>query len=57
MGIKGGVPMAETHWQKFVKHYKTEGFFYAIYRGIKYIAWRNKCSREGIDWRKFSKIR
>jgi ribosomal protein L20A (L18A) len=47
--------MAETNWQKFVKHYKAGGLFHAIQRSIKYIAWRNKCRRMGIDWRQFSK--
>jgi len=47
--------MVETNWQKFVKHHKTGGLFYAIYRGIKYISWRNRCKRMGIDWGQFSK--
>jgi predicted phosphoadenosine phosphosulfate sulfurtransferase len=46
--------MVETNWLKFVKHCKGGGFFYAIYRGFKYFAWRNKCRRQGVDWRKFS---
>jgi hypothetical protein len=47
--------MAETHWQKFVKHCKNGGFFYALQRGFRYVAWRNKCKRMGIDYRQFSK--
>ncbi|MDD5560764.1 MAG: hypothetical protein PHT50_01330 [Candidatus Omnitrophica bacterium] len=47
--------MAETLWQKFMKHNKTGGFFYALKRGFKYIAWRNICISKGIDWRKFSR--
>ncbi len=46
--------MTETNFQKFVKHYKKGGFFYAINRSVKYISWRNKCRRMGIDWKKFS---
>lgn len=47
--------MPETHWQRFMKYYRAKGFFYAIYRGIKYVQWRRKCKRMGIDWRQFSK--
>lgn len=46
--------MINTNWQKFVKHYKTKGFLYAVYRGIKYIRWRNVCREKGIDWKRFS---
>jgi len=24
--------MAETYWQKFMKHYRAKGLFYGIYR-------------------------
>ena len=47
--------MAEKNFQKFVKYFKTGGLFYAIKRGFKYAAWRIRCSRMGIDWRKFSR--
>jgi hypothetical protein len=47
--------MAEIIWQKFVKHYRVKGFFYAVYRGIKYLQWRRACARKGIDWRQFSR--
>ena len=47
--------MAETNLQKFVKHFKKNGLFYAIKRGFRYILWRGKCGRMRIDWRKFSK--
>ncbi len=47
--------MAETNLQKFVKHYKAKGFFYAIYRGIKYVRWRIMCARRGINWRSFAR--
>lgn len=47
--------MAETNWQKFMKHWRARGFFYAIYRAIKYLKWRRMCGRMGIDWRKFSR--
>ena len=43
--------MAETNLQKFVKHYKTGGLFYAINRGIKYVTWRNKCKKAEADRR------
>ncbi len=49
--------MAETNLQKFVRYCKTGGIFYAINRGFKYIAWRNRCKKIGIDWKKFSKER
>lgn len=49
--------MEETNWEKFVKHYKTGGFLYAIYRGIKYIQWRRSCVKRGIDWKQFSRER
>ncbi|HTY45708.1 MAG TPA: hypothetical protein VMD52_06965 [Patescibacteria group bacterium] len=29
--------MAETLWQKWCAHYRNGGFFYALYRGVKYI--------------------
>ena len=45
--------MVETNTQKFIKHFKTGGLFYAIRRGFGYMAWRNRCNRMGIDWRKF----
>lgn len=32
--------MRETLWQKWCKHYRSGGIFYAIYRGIKYLVWR-----------------
>jgi len=47
--------MAETSFQKFVKHLKANGLFYAIKRGFRYILWRSRCVRTSIDWRKFSK--
>lgn len=47
--------MAETNWQKFMKHCRTGGFFYAVYRGIKYLQWRRWCKKRGIDLRQFSK--
>jgi len=47
--------MTETLWQKFVKHYKSNGLFYAIKRGFRYIAWRNRCVKAGVDWRKFAR--
>lgn len=47
--------MAETNWQKFTKHYKAYGFFYAIYRGIKYLQWRKMCRKKGIDPKQFNK--
>ena len=47
--------MAETNLQKFVKHCKTGGLFYAIKRSFRYVAWRIRCSRMGVDWKKFSK--
>mgnify|MGYP001571233594 CR=1 FL=1 len=47
--------MAETNLQKLVRHCKTGGLLYAINRGIKYIAWRNKCKKIGVDWRKFNR--
>jgi len=34
--------MEETLWQKWCKHYRAGGFFYAVYRGIKYLVWRMK---------------
>ena len=46
--------MAETNFQKFTKYCKASGFFYAVYRGIKYVIWRIKCKQMGIDCRKFS---
>ena len=49
--------MAETNLQKFVKHYKTNGLFYAINRGIKYIIWRNKCKKAEASRKKSSKER
>jgi hypothetical protein len=45
--------MEETYWQKFIKHCKNGGFFYAFFRGFKYLGWRMKCYRTKIDWRKF----
>jgi hypothetical protein len=47
--------MALTHWQKFIKHVKSGGLFYAVYRGFKYISWRSQCARRKIDWRQFSR--
>jgi hypothetical protein len=47
--------MAETNLQKFVKHCKAGGIFYAIQRGMRYIAWLSKCRTMGIDCKKFSK--
>ncbi|MDD4939437.1 MAG: hypothetical protein PHE18_02440 [Candidatus Omnitrophica bacterium] len=47
--------MAETNWQKFAKHFKNGGVFYALYRGIKYIKWRSMCARRGIDWKQFAR--
>ena len=47
--------MAGKNSQKFVKHLKTGGLFYAIKRGFRYVAWRIRCSSTGIDWRKFSR--
>ncbi len=49
--------MADTSLQKFVRHCKASGIFYAVNRSIKYIAWRNRCKKMGIDWRKFSRER
>ncbi|MDO8602989.1 MAG: hypothetical protein Q7O04_03975 [Candidatus Omnitrophota bacterium] len=49
--------MAETNLQKFVKHCKAGGLFYAISRGVKYVTWRNKCKKMGIDCGKFSRER
>ena len=46
--------MAQTNWEKFVKHLRAGGFFYALYRGVKYIKWRSMCARRGIDWRQFN---
>lgn len=47
--------MAETNLQKFVKHCTRGGIFYAVKRGFRYAAWRIRCSRMGIDWRKFGR--
>jgi len=47
--------MTETNWQKFMKHYKAHGFFYAVYRGIKYLQWLNMCKKKGIDPKQFSR--
>lgn len=49
--------MAETNLQKFVRYCKISGVFYAVNRCTKYIVWRNRCKKMGIDWRKFSKER
>ncbi len=49
--------MAETNLQKFVRHCRTGGLFYAVYRGVKYISWRNECRKNRIDWKKFSRAR
>ncbi len=47
--------MNQTSWQKFVKHCKAGGFFYAVFRGLKYIKWRNQCKKLGVDYRRFSR--
>jgi hypothetical protein len=30
----------ETMYQKWLKHKKSGGFLYAVYRGVKYLVWR-----------------
>lgn len=47
--------MLQTNWQKFMKHFRAHGFFYAVYRGIKYLQWRKMCRGKGIDSKQFSK--
>jgi len=47
--------MAQKNYQKFIKHFKTSGFFYAAKRGFRYWAWRIRCAKLGVDWRKFSR--
>ncbi len=47
--------MAQGNYQKLVKHFKTGGLFYAVRRGFRYLAWRMRCAKAGIDWRKFSR--
>ena len=47
--------MTETNLQKLSKHRKKGGFFYAVYRGVRYFKWRFMCMRMGIDWRRFSR--
>ena len=38
--------LKETLRGKWRRHYKSGGFFYAFYRGIKYIIWRIKSRRK-----------
>lgn len=47
--------MSGNNWEKFVRHFKAGGLFYAIFRGFRYVRWRNQCKRLGIDYRTFSK--
>ena len=32
----------ETLWKKWLRHYKSGGVTYAVYRGVKYLIWRVK---------------
>ena len=41
-----GSALKESLWVKWCGHYKSGGFFYAFYRGIKYIIWRIKSRRK-----------
>lgn len=47
--------MEENNFQKFSRHLKAKGFFYAVGRGFKYLGWRIKCIKMGVDWKKFSR--
>jgi len=42
-----------NNWQKFAMYCREKGFFYAIYRGAKYLKWKLRCFRMGIDYRQF----
>lgn len=39
--------MEETLWQKWRKHYRSAGLFYALYRGFKYLIWRIRMKAYG----------
>ena len=47
--------MKEGSVQKFASHCKSGGFFYAIYRGVKYLKWRCMCKKMGVDWTRFGR--
>lgn len=43
--MRGELMTKETLWQKWCKHYRSGGVFYAVYRGVKYLAWRIRMVR------------